>query len=122
VSTVVDGRTRVTIVSNPAGTQVSGAANTFDYPVLSNVTLTCMVNPRPSVPVTYRWNTEGCYRNSNDETLCFYGHKKTAQMISKTKLVALDAGTFICTATIRGVKHTSNEFTVRISGNLYCSI
>ena len=39
----VDGQYIVTIVSNPAGTPVSGFTNTFDYPILSSVTLTCDV-------------------------------------------------------------------------------
>ena len=37
----------VTIASTPAGTPVSGSTNTFDYPILSSVTLTCMVDPSP---------------------------------------------------------------------------
>jgi len=41
------GQFTVTIVSNPAGTLVSGSTNTFDYPILSSVTLTCTVDPSP---------------------------------------------------------------------------
>jgi len=106
----------VSIVSDPAGTQVSGAANTFDYPVFSSVTLTCMVNPTPSVSVTYRWNTEGCYADIRKRRSCFPRHK-TTQNVTKNDLLAVDAGTITCTATILGgVEYTSNEFTLRISG------
>ena len=115
VLTVVDEDTWVTIVSDPAGTRVSGSANTFDYPILSSVTLTCMVNPTPSVPVTYQWNTEGCYVNNRNERRCF-PTGKTTQSVSEDDLIAKDAGTITCTATILGVEYTSDEFTLRISG------
>ena len=115
VLTVVDEDTWVTIVSDPAGTRVSGSANTFDYPILSSVTLTCMVNPTPSVPVTYQWNTEGCYVNNHNERRCF-PTGKTTQSVSEDDLIAKDAGTITCTATILGVEYTSDEFTLRISG------
>jgi len=113
VSTDADIDTWVTIVSDPAGTRVSGTANTFDYPILSSVTLTCMVNPTPSVPVTYRWNTEGCY--VHNVRGCFPAGQ-TTQSISEDDLIAIDAGTISCTAIIFGVEYTSNEFTLRISG------
>ena len=47
----------VTVVSSPAGTPVSESTNTFDYPILSSVTLRCMVEPLPpssiSIDVLY---------------------------------------------------------------------
>ena len=51
---------RVTIVRVPTGTAVNGIANTYDYPILSNVTLMCIVTPDSgSLPagITYQWNT-----------------------------------------------------------------
>jgi len=115
VPTVVIDDIWVSIVSDPAGTQVGGVANTFDYPILSSVTLTCMVNPKPSVPVTYRWNTEGCYVNNRNQRLCF-PVRKTTRSVSKNVLLAIDSGTITCTAIIQGREYTSNEFTLRISG------
>ena len=115
VLTAIDGETAVTIVSNPVGTRVSGAVNTFDYPILSSVTLACMVYPTPSDPVTYHWNTEGCYVNNRNERRCF-PTGKTTQSVSEDDLIAKDAGTITCTATILGVEYTSDEFTLRISG------
>ena len=116
--TVVDGETTVTIVSNPGGTRVSGSTNTYDYPILSSVTLTCIVYPPPVAPVTYQWNTEGCYVNNRGERRCFPAGQ-TTQSVSEDDLIAKDAGTITCTATILGMKHTSDEFTLRISGMLF---
>ena len=115
----------VTIVSSPAGTPVSGSTNTFDYPILSSVTLTCMVNPTPS-SVTYQWNTARCYTNaqftgSNPE--CF-PHGQTTQSVTGNDLNAEDAGTITCTVTISGSDYTSEPFTLCISGEqlVYCVI
>ena len=52
----------ISIVSSPAGTLVSGS--TFDYPILSSVTLTCMANPSPVINVSFSWNTTRCYTNT----------------------------------------------------------
>jgi len=104
----IEGENTVTLVSKPAGKRVIGTANTFDYPILSSVTLMCIVYPTPSDPVTYQWNTEGCY----NETRCFPAGQTTPSI----SIDDLDAGTITCTATVLDVKHTSNEFTLRISG------
>ena len=120
----------VTIVSNPAGTPVSGSPNTFDYPIMSNVTLTCMVNPTSSSSVTYQWNTTGCYRN-NQFTGSYPGcfprggtQIVTTQSVTGNNLNAKDAGTITCTARINNVPYTSGPFTLRISGEqlVYCVI
>ena len=115
VLTDVDGDTHVIIVSDPAGIRVNGSANTFDYPILGSVNLTCLVNPTPSDPVTYQWNTEGCYVYNDNERRCFPAGK-TTQSVSEDDLLAKDAGSITCTATILGVEYTSDEFTLRISG------
>ena len=108
----------VTIVSSPAGTPVSGTTNTFDYPILSSVTLTCMVDPTPSSSVTYQWNTTGCYTNSKftpSNPQCF-PRGQTTQSVTGNDLNAEDAGTITCTVTISGSDYTSEPFTLRISG------
>ena len=120
----------VTIVSSPAGTPVSGSTNTFDYPILSSVTLTCMVDPLPppslSIDVSYQWNTSGCYINpafNSGNPRCFpYGN--TSQSVTGNDLNAEDAGTITCTVTISGSDYTSEPFTLRISGEqlVYCVI
>ena len=121
----VTGQYTVTIITSPAGTPVSGSTNTFDYPILSSVTLTCMVNPTPSSP-TYQWNTAGCYthpnRNSGNPSCFPDGH--TTQSVTDNDVTAEDAGSITCTATINGVDYTSEPFTLRISGEqlLYCVI
>ena len=116
----------VTIVSSPAGTPVTGSTNTFDYPILSSVTLTCMVNPTPSSSVTYRWSTAGCYTNSRftgSNPQCF-PHGQTTQSVTGNDLLAEDAGTITCTVTISGSDYTNEPFTLRISGEqlVYCVI
>ena len=107
----------VSIISSPAGIPVSGSTNTFDYPILSTVTLTCMVKPTPS-SVTYHWNTTGCYTHPNHKNgnpSCFPdGH--TIQNVTDDGVTAEDAGTITCTVTINGVNYTSEPFTLRISG------
>ena len=116
----------VTIVSSPAGTPVSGSTNTFDYPILSSVTLTCMVDPTSSSSVTYQWNTAGCYTNSKftgSNPECF-PLGQTTQSVTGNDLNAEDAGTITCTVTISGSDYTSEPFTLRISGEqlVYCVI
>ena len=108
----------VTIVSTPAGTPVSGSTNTFDYPILSSVNLTCMVDPPPSGTVIYSWNTTGCYVNNNGERRCF-PVGQTTYNVSNEYLLARDAGTITCTVTTDGVDYTSALFTLRISG-IFC--
>ena len=117
----------VIIVSSPAGTPVSGSTNTFDYPILSSVTLTCMVDPTPSSTVTYQWNTTGCYTNSkfthHSNPQCF-PHSWITQSVTGNNLNAEDAGTITCTVTISGSDYISEPFTLRISGEqlVYCVI
>ena len=122
----VDNQFTVTIVSSPAGIPVSGSNNTFDYPILSSVNLTCMVNPPPSSSVSYQWNTTGCYTNtrftaSNPE--CF-PHGRTTQHVLGNNLNAEDAGTITCIVTVNGCDYTSEPFTLRISGKklVHCVI
>ena len=111
----------VTIVSSPAGAPVSGSTNTFYYPILSNVTLTCIVatNDGSSFTVTsYQWNTEGCYTHpgsNNGNPQCF-PHGKTTQNVTDNDVTAEDTGTITCTVTISGDHYTSELFTLRISG------
>ena len=107
----------VTIVSTPVGTPVIGSTSTFDYPILSSVTLTCMVEPSASTNITYQWNTTGCYVNNHNERRCFPVNQ-TTQNVTEDDLHARDAGTVTCSATIDGVEYHSDPFTLRISGTL----
>ena len=112
----IDGQYTVTIVSTPAGTPVSGSTNTFDYPILSNVTLTCMVDPSPSAGATYQWNTGSCFTNRRQNTQLCFPVDQTTQNVNTSDITAEDAGTVSCTATIGGVDYTSGPITLRISG------
>ena len=117
--TGINGQTyTTTIVSNPVGTPVDSQPNTFDYPILSSVTLTCNVTSDDGSPFTvmdYSWDTTGCYVNNRNERRCFPAGQ-TTQTVSEDDLLARDAGTITCTATISGIDYTSPSFTLRISG------
>ena len=115
-------------MSNPAGAPINGSTNTFDYPILSSVTLTCMVTSSngPSFTVTnYQWNTTGCYthpdHNSGNPT-CF-PTGQTTQSVTGNHLTAEDTGTITCAVTIGGVNYTSGPLTLHISGiYILCSL
>ena len=115
----------VTIVSNPAGTPVSGSANTFDYPILSSITLTCRATASDGstlIVTNYQWDTTGCYTNpahSSGNPTCF-PTGQTTQNVTGNDLTAKDAGTITCTATISSVDYTSGPLILRISGIHLC--
>ena len=109
----------VSIVTDPAGTPVDGQSNTFDYPILSNVNLTCMVTAvgAPANVTSYRWTATNCYDYAgNIEDPCFYSGNLTGQNITGSELLAQDAGDVSCTATINDSNYTSDPLTLRISG------
>ena len=116
----VDGQT-VTIVTDPAGVPVDGQNNTFDYPILTSVTLMCLATAADGSPAnvtSYHWNVIDCYVDSGDYP-CFYSGNKTGQNITGENPIANDAGTVSCTAIIDGTNYTSDPLTLRISGELY---
>ena len=108
----------VTIVSTPAGIAVSGSNNTFDYPILSNVTLTCMVDPSPPAGATYQWNTGGCFTNHRHYYPTCFPNGQTTQSVTGYHLLAEDAGTITCTVIIDGTTYTSDILTLRVSGTV----
>ena len=112
----VDGQYTVTIVSTPAGTSVSGSTNTFNYPILSNITLTCMVDPSPPADTTYQWNTTGCFTNNRHNYPTCFPDGQTTQSVTGYHLLAEDAGTITCTVTTGGVDYISESLTLGISG------
>ena len=117
----------VAVVSDPS---VSGFANLFKYPILSNVTLTCMVDPLPpsslSIDVSYQWITEGCYNSTdfNDGIPRCFPYNQTTRIVVGNYLTAEDAGTITCTVTISGSNYTSEPYTLLITGKtvLHCNI
>ena len=115
--------TDIRIVSHPAGTPVSGQPNTFDYPILSNVTLSCLVTSTEGSIFTvtsYQWNTTQCYSNTafnNGNPSCF-PHGQTTQNVTGPELTAEDAGTVSCIAIVGGVSYYSVPLAIRISGKL----
>ena len=94
----------VTILSNPAGTPVSGSNNTFSYRILSSVTLTCDGDPSPTASTTIQWMTAGC-------TGCFPS-SQTTQMVTENTLTLEDAGIFTCSLQEGGGAYLSDLFTL----------
>ena len=116
----VDGQI-VTIVTDPVGTPIDGQPGTFDYPILTSVTLMCMATAADgSSPVTvnsYRWTASDCYaRTGGIDDPCFYNNNPIGQNVTGNDLLAVDDGTITCTATIGGMDYTSDPLTLRISG------
>ena len=77
--------------------------------------------------ISYQWNTEGCYNNSNfnDGNPSCFPHKQTTQNVTDDDVTAEDAGTITCTVSIGNEYYTSEPFTLRISGEhlyLMCCI
>ena len=117
----VDGQI-VNIVTDPAGTPVDGQPSTFDYPILTRLTLTCMATASDGSSVTvtsYSWTATNCYTRTGDvQDPCFYsvGNPTRQNVTSSGGILATDAGTVNCTATIDGTDYTSAPLTLRISG------
>ena len=83
--------------------------------------MTCMVESVLTFTVdSYQWNTRECYshpdHNSGNPT-CFPTNQ-TTQNVTGNNLLAEDAGTITCTATIGGVELTSGPLKLRVSGTL----
>ena len=114
----------VAIVTDPPGTPVDGQPNTFDYPILTNVTLMCVVTAaNGSLPTvtSYSWNAIDCYNHSDNNPVrhrCFYDGGATGQNITGNNLQAPDAGTITCSAIIGSFNYTSEPLMLRISGEL----
>ena len=119
---LTDLKINVTIVTDPEGTPVNGSNNTFDYPLLTNVSLLCMATTSDGSLVTvnsYSWTATNCYnRTGGVQIPCFYSSGRTGYNITGDNLLASDAGTVICTATFGGFDFTSDPLTLRISGEL----
>ena len=117
----VDGQ-NVTIVTDPPGIPVDGQPGTFDYPILSSVTLMCIATTLDGLPVTvtsYVWNASNCYtRAGGVDNRCFIYNDipYTTQNITSYELLPTDAGTATCTATINNRNYVSDPLTLRISG------
>ena len=111
----------VTIVTDPKGTPVNGSNNTFDYPILISVSLMCMATTACGSSVTascYSWTVTDSYNHTiyGVQNSGFYSGGCTGYNITGNSLLAPDAGTVTCTATIDGIDYTSDPLTLRISG------
>jgi len=108
----------VTIVSDPPGVPLNVSANIFEYPILSSVNLTCMIDPMPTTAVAYQWNTIGCYSNDNfnrGDPKCF-PRGKSMQTVTGNDLTAEDVGTIACSVTIGSSMYISKSLELIVSG------
>ena len=117
---LADPNINVAIVTDPPGTPVDGAGNTFDYPLLTSVRLFCNATPADGSPVTgvsYSWNDMGCYNSDHGvQDPCFYRLYTSGNNITDYNLRAEDAGSVSCTVSVSSEFYTSNSLTLRISG------
>ena len=117
----------VIISSDPVG--YSEDNRTFDYPILSSVTLMCIATAADGSPATvtsYEWINTLCYTNPVWSESCFY-RQQTVQNVTGNNILARDHGLVLCIATISGSEDRSALITLRISGMIakhykkYCS-
>ena len=110
----------VTIVTDPEGTPVNRSNNAFDYPILTNVSLLCMAtmpDGSPLIVTSYSWTATNCYNHTGGvDDPCFYSGGHTGNNITDNSILAPDAGTVTCTATIGSTSFTSEPLILRISG------
>ena len=115
----------VTVTTVPEGIPVNGSNNTFDYPILTTVSLLCMATTADGSPLTvtsyssvtsYSWTATNCYNHTGGvQDSCFYSGGSTNN-VTGFNLLAQDAGTVTCSATVDGISFTSDPLTLRISG------
>ena len=110
----------ISIISIPVGTPVNESTNTFDYPILTNVSLLCMATTPDGLPIagaSYSWTATNCYNHTGDVQIpCFYSGGRTGNIIIDNSVLAPDAGIVTCTATIAGKDFISDTLTLRIAG------
>ena len=89
---------------------------------MSTVTLICIArlsDGPPDTVISYSWSAINCYTHEGGvDNPCFIYNDipHTTQSITGNELLATDAGTATCTATINGRNYTSDPLTLRISG------
>ena len=82
----------------------------------------CMATASDGSPVTvtsYEWTATNCYtRTGGVQNPCFYsvGNPTGQNVTTSSGILAPDAGTVTCTATIDGMDYTSDPLTLRVSG------
>ena len=117
---LTDLNINVTVQTDPEGTPVNGSNNTFDYPILTNVSLLCVATTADGSLVTvasYSWTATSCYnRTGGVHSPCFYSGGRTGYKITDNSLLAPDAGTVTCTATVGSASFTSDPLILHISG------
>jgi len=76
----------------------------FEYPIGSNVTLTCMVTPTPPSDSEFSWSCS---------TGCLFDLEQSVQF---NDIKPADNGEMNCSVAVDGVKYTSNVVELRVIG------
>ena len=93
----------VTIVTDPPS---DNANNVIEFPVESNLTLTCMVTPTPPSDSEFSWScSTGCFVDMEME-----------QSVNITELEAMDSGELNCFVIIDDVEYASELVELRVIG------
>ena len=94
----------VRITASPDDNPVNGSSNTLEYPVGSNLSLTCAVTPAPPANSQFSWSCEtGCFADM-----------KMSHTIFATKLNTVDSGSITCSLTINNVKYHSKPLHLQV--------
>jgi len=92
-----------TVTSNPLG---YGGNSVLEYPVGSNVTLTCMVTPTPPSDSEFSWScSTGCFVDMEIE-----------QSVNISELEGTDSGELNCSVIIDDVEYTSGTIDLQVTG------
>ena len=83
---------------------VNGVKNILEFPVGSDLTLTCMGDPTPPSDSEFSWSCNRCSFDRNTEQ----------SVIVKIEAPGIDQ--LNCSIYINGIKYTSNTVDARVSG------
>ena len=98
----------VNVITDPL---FDGANNIIEFPVGSNLTLTCMVTPTPPSDSEFSWScSTGCFVDMEIE-----------QSVNITELEQTDSGELNCSVIIDDVEYTSESIELRVTGKYTCT-
>ena len=82
----------------------------LEYPVGSNITLTCVVIPTPPSDSEFSWScSTGCFVDMEIE-----------QSVNITELEATDSGELNCSVIVNGVEYTSETIGFQVESKYVC--
>jgi len=95
----------VSVTSDPPG---YGGNSILEYPVGSDLTLTCMVTPTPPSDSEFSWScSTGCFVDMEIE-----------QSVNITELEIANGGELNCSVIIDGVEYVSETIELQVTGKI----